>query len=1076
MPPKRKAAPAASQPVVSSTRTTGRKRRHSDAASVASNASEIAVGGSQLAAPAKRRKAGRGKAAASIAEEEDLQLSAHHEEALHSQLGGDATYERDMSAGAEAAEESIEAHSRKHVHFGGSSPAEKSTTANANLTPHPRKFETLTRRITMSPSVGISTRAGSTRTGTATRMSLPPVWGGEAGESTQIIKNMHFKTMTSAVDDRVKRLRRSLEQLSRDENGEFLAESTRMRKLIQQLHLDLEELREIDTEVSQQRAIELEQDIASAQQEFDAYNGEHGLLDETILVLDRQEAVGEASYPALPGTAFGSSLNGGSESKSVFRESTSRLSLDAKLSADFALERESFKDAIQVFAKEAADAKATLSALIIQIQALGFGDSPDIILESIRESFANVRELFDSELPDTLPEDATTQDIIETLIANVREFTNRLRLQDQDIREKNDMVTELSVEVDKLLDHLAAAKIRYESLEKRFTELDKERDQEIREREQAEEDLVEADKEIEQLKAELALKTQERESLNLNNGDLLKDIEALKVSLDKYRSEENRLSELINSMELNYKETIKKMNLEREQTVQELEDRLDEETRLRGEAEKQADERQIEITALDIQFEQVSTERDALRDELAVATAELVEEKADRIVTESTLEEKNVEIDSLTARVDLLEEQLDELTVQLTELRTLNEAATRQREAAEQDLDDRNAEVDELTQRLDTQGKEANVLRMKLFEVQQDNEKAVRDLQKLMSDQDKKYQVDIAAEVARREAADDMAAERANIILELETRLEEVELQMRADILERDNRIAELEAELAERNTEIEGLNMDLRSVETDLENVRTEKDDQIEELEASILLLKQTVTTHETTILLLQQEATNDTTLHNSEIEDRNAEIALLHAQVTELTDTVRDLEKQRNGLEKRVEDEAEAMLELSNQKEDEIDDYKKQLRDKQEKIITVEQKAVEADRAWEEVLAARDDEIEELKKSATSSGEVVVTLTTDFEAMRQQLRDHVAYTNTAIEKLEASVLTAKTVADDEGAAVKARGLAMLAEIETYDLVGKVEVHRTATTTQSESSSVKKGRGRKTKRVMDSGIGMELA
>ncbi|KAK5732939.1 hypothetical protein LTR17_010072 [Elasticomyces elasticus] len=1071
MPPKRKAAPAASQPVVSSTRTTGRKRRHSDAASVASNASEIGT------APVKRRKAGRGKAAASIAEEEQLQLSAHHEDALHSQLGGDATYERDMSAGAEAAEESIEVHSRKHVHFGGaSSPAERSTTT-ANLTPHPRKFETLTRRITMSPSVGISTRAGSTsRSGTASRMSLPPVWGGDASmtEQTQVIKNMHFKTMNSVLDERVKRLRRSLEQLSRDGNGEFLAESTRMRELIQQLHLDLEGLREIDTEESQQGAIELEQQIASTQQELDAYNGEHGLLDETILVLDRQEAVGEASYPALPATAFGSSLNGGSMIE--FKSSTGRMSLDAKLSADFALERESFKDAIQVFAKEAADAKATLSALIIQIQALGFGDSPDIILESIRESFANVRELFDSELPDTLPEDATTQDIIETLIANVREFTNRLRLQDQDIREKNDMVTELGGEVDKLLDHLAAAKIRYESLEKRFTELDKERDQEIREREQAEEDLVEADKEIEQLKAELALKTQERKSLNLNNGDLMKDIEALKVSLDKYRSEENRLSELINSMELNYRETIKKMNLEREQTVQELEDRLDEETRLRGEAEKQADERQIEITALDIQFEQVSTERDALRDELAVATAELIEEKADRIVTESTLEEKNVEIDSLTARVDLLEEQLDELTVQLTELRTLNEAATRQREAAEQDLDDRNAEVDELTQRLDTQGKEANVLRMKLFEVQQDNEKAVRDLQKVMSDQDNKYQVDIAAEVARREAADDMAAERANTILELETRLEEVELQMRADVLERDNRIAELEAELAERNTEIEGLNMDLRSVETDLENVRTEKDDQIEQLDASIILLKQTVTTHETTILLMQQEATNDTILHNSEIEDRNAEIALLHAQVTELTDNVRDLEKQRNGLEKRVEDEAEAMLELSNQKEDEIDDYKNQLRDKQEKILIVEQKAVEADRAWEEVLAARDDEIEELKRSATSNNEIVVTLTTDFEAMRQKFRDMVNGTITATEKQQASLLTAKTVVDDEGEAVKARGLAMLAEIETYDLVGKVEVHRTATTTQSESSSVKKGRGRKTKRVMDSGIGMDLA
>ncbi|KAK0269311.1 hypothetical protein LTS00_017334, partial [Friedmanniomyces endolithicus] len=100
MPPKRKAAqaPSASQPLPTS-RSTGRKRRHSDASNI-SNASEIAVSsshGATLSAPAKRRKGGK-RGAASIEPEvivevmeQEEALDTHHDDAMHSQLGGDAT-------------------------------------------------------------------------------------------------------------------------------------------------------------------------------------------------------------------------------------------------------------------------------------------------------------------------------------------------------------------------------------------------------------------------------------------------------------------------------------------------------------------------------------------------------------------------------------------------------------------------------------------------------------------------------------------------------------------------------------------------------------------------------------------------------------------------------------------------------------------------------------------------------------------------------------------------------------------------------------------------------------------------
>ncbi|TKA82978.1 hypothetical protein B0A55_01555 [Friedmanniomyces simplex] len=1128
MAPKRKAAqaPSASQPLPAS-RTAGRKRRHSDASN-ASNASEIAVSSSQganLSAPAKRRKGGKRAAASTEPEviveelEQEEALNAHHQDAINMQLGGDATYEYEMPTAADMVEDSIEVLKprSKHVHFGGGAhhdgDGERSTATN--LTPHPRKFESMTRRITMSPSVGHSSK----RTASGSRMSLPPSWSQDTtSEPTRIIQELQFAPLRAVLDERVKRrLRRSHlseEQIAIEDHvkadrrtslelDQLRAEAAEKKARIEQLSYELETQRQLAIDVTddvdaQQRVLALEQDLDETRRELAEHMEEHRLggdhLNQNMLVLDSQEEIVEyPQLPAAPSSPFDVEMNGSRsardiDTKTVLKTSTSgRTSLNvAKLAADFDAERQSFKDAIQVFSREAADARAELQVLKIELEALGFGGddvSSKVILEHIRESFASVRESIETILLDTLPEEATSQDIIEILIANVKEFADRLRAQDQDLHEKNALVTDLTHQIEGLLEHLAEAEIKYKKLQEHWDQLDKRTDEQARQIEDLEEQLDSVEAERDALQAQVADRTAEAKELGRDHADFIKNIETLTVSLDRYRAEENRLAELITRMELEYAENTRKMNQEREETVQDLENRLDTEIVFRGEAEKQADDRQTEITQLNLQIEQISTERDALQDELQAVTAERDAEKAGRDTAEDSLEDRNAEVADLTIRVDRLEEELELMTAQVDELRKLNETGRHQREAAEQDLDDRNGEVDQLNRKLETQGQEANKLRMKLFEVQQQKDTEIKDLELQMSERDEQYQNDISEEVARREAADDLAAQRAAIILELETRIVQIELSMRDNLAERDERIEALEADVAARDTEIEGLKMDLRSAENDLDNERAQKEERIDELDGSIVALQATVSDYEAQIRQMQQQVINDTELHNSEIDDRNDRIAVLHAQAAQTKDTIEDLEAQKTSLEKRVEEEAEAMLDLQNAKEDEIEGYKAQLQDKQDKITVVESKAVQADQAWQEVLGMREQEIEELKVAAMGTEEVVVTLANDFEAMRQRFREYFARSTMAIEKLQAAVLTAKTVADDEGEGLKAEGLAALEEVEGYDLVGRLEVRRvvtktatgTAGTGEGSGSGGKKGKGgRKSRRVVDSGIGIE--
>lgn len=1112
MPPKRttKKAESSSQPQPEAqkpARTSGRKRRASDASSVQSERPGSSQG-SVTGGAAKKRKTRKSKAAASeepetiVEEEEETTVTQTPQTVAYPSLDNDL-----QAATAGAADNMVEdgasevVHSQtRHVHFGSDGTVEKSTATHK--TPHTKMA--IKRRATESPSGTISTSPKRGYRTITHRTSLPPTLSQEHQESIHTVQENHFVSLRAALDDRIERIRR---RMSRNQTTEApndlgdlndfhhpqkeiedLRKETALKEArINELILELEAQRQfgIDAnhdskaEQSKLRSVEVELEALRKQILLNRARGHLDDLDENMMVIDSQEEKTyaqrrEEAAPETP-SANGkrSTLPGG------LRASSGDLVLATPGHRQWEEERRRFQDSILALSREANEATTNLQILMIELQSLGFSEGDDAaglsIVQSIRDSFEAVRERLDLLLPGTVPENASNEEILDLLLANVKEFADQLRISDREKQEQISLSTDLRIQVDKLIDHLAASEIRVQQLKQQWRELDESSDRKEREIEDLEAELETMEEEKETTETALKAANLQIKNYDTEINNLHQSTQKLTVSLQGYRDEETRLQNLITKMESDHSALIGKMNAEREATVSDLENRLDNQSALRDQAEKETEARQVIITGLEARILAVETERDALHTELQKAQADFQAERLVREQAETDANQKDVEVNDLETRVTNLENELDTLSAELEELRAVSESERRQREAAETDLDDRNLEIEELNKKLHERGTEANGLRQKLFEVQQQNSNKINELEKAASDRDAQYQEDFALELERREHAEDVVRKRDATIEELQTTLNETEERMAALLALRDARIAELEQEVVEKDAEINRLQDDLRSVESKLSVQITENRERSDELEASIQSLQVTISNHIATIQNLQREATETADLHNSEMEDRNSAIASLNHNVAVLQGQVSDLETEKIGLESRVNAEAEAMLQLSSEKEDEIDALKQTIRDKQSKILIVEEKAVEADRRWQEVLEARDEEIKQMREQAETSTTTFEEVSMQRDSLKQQFQAYIRRSAGVIEDLQAALEHARATAATEGDALKNEGNGLLEELEGMDEVTELVSAKKATVQHSSASQQKKGasRGGKKKRVYDSGFGV---
>lgn len=1022
MPPKRSkavAAPSSSQPLPETKARGGRKRRHSDG----SNASVVSEAPSASSAPKRRKKGKSNVAEAEVIIEEEIPVVIEEEaeeEVVVAQPSEPLICEITQTHLTEPlGDDGVADDPSRHVHFGSDGDGANGATTQLRMP--------IKRRSTLSPAIS----PGSTRRIKTTRTSLPPALAEDGTIATTVTRELQYSTLRDVLDERIRRLQ----------------EQHKTGRVI-----------------------------------------DHDMLDE-LMVLDKH--VEDVKYPALPAsrstapatpTAFGrlrSLLT--RVDRTDIRESESTPSSTHNFEAErrsWEQERKRFQDAILALSHEAEDAKARLHILSIELESFGFaeGTSPAVILQSIRDSFEISRELFETELVGTLPEGASFKDIIEILISNIKEFVARLRVQDKELQEKDEVITDLSSQVEGLLDHLAQIELRKSTLEQQWRELDETNDEQTRSIEQLEEELALLRDERDGLQNQLVVKTEEADVFLADKTDLEQSLERLSKSLQHYRDEEARLTGLIGRMEKEHATTVAHMNRERQETVQDLEDRLDAEAARLTTSEQTSTSLQTTITKLEKRVETIIVERDTLTQELAEARTECDAEAELKEAYEGEVQKRMLENEELEERVDSLDRELEELHMELNNLRELNESERTQRETAEVDLDDRNVEIEELNEKLRASGKQANELRQKLFEVQQSNKVKVEELEVLMAERDDQFQTDMATEVERREHADDLAKQRAITILELETRLEEVEREMTVLVREKDERILELEDLVADRDKDIEVLEVDIRQAEDAAKVLSEQHRTQTDELTGSIAVLRQTIEEHETTIRSLEQDAVDTGADHDAEIEERNTSIVQLNATVTNLHLEIRELQAQKAGLERRVEDEAEQMLTLQNENADEIETLQGLIRDKQAKILVVQDKAHEADRRWKEVIDAREEELSALRSAQSSSEETIETVTSQNVEIRGKFEAYVRRASGLIASLRQALAEAQAAVDEEGGAFVGEGEGLLEELAAMMAVSEVRTtttkHTRRSSVSSQVASAKKVKGRQ-KRIQDSGAAL---
>jgi len=986
----------------------------------------------------------------------------------------------------------------RHVHFGSDDVSEKTTATHK--TPHTKMA--IKRRTTESPSNGAASSPKRYRTITH-RTSLPATLSEEHEEPIHVVQEHRFVSLREALDERIKRYSRrgktgelsvELDDLnttsySQKELEKLRTETAEKEKRINELVLELESQRLLgidanyDSKLEQDKlhAVEVELEVLRKQILLNRARGhldDHP--DENMMVIESQQ---ETAYPRLPRELRAPSTpNKRSTLSTELRPSGGELMLATPGHRQWEEERRRFQDSILVLSREANEATTNLQILSIELKSLGFSVGDDVddlsVIQSIRDSFEHIRERLDLVLPGTVPEGASNAEILDLLMANVKEFADLLRIRDREMQEQIALSTDLRIQIDKLLDHLATSEIRIQTLKQRWRELDEGSERKERELEDLEAEIETAEEENKALQDALKESVQRERTLEKENTNLQQSIQKLTVSLQNYRDEETRLQNIITKMEETHAAVIIRMNTERDAIVLDMQTRLDAEALLRDEAERESGSRHALITGLEGRILAVETERDALHIEFQKAQADLMAERLVREQAETEAAQKDTDVAGLETRVNALETELDNLTIELDELRTLNEAERRQREAAETELDDRNVEIEDLNKKLHDRGTEANNLRQKLFEVQQLNTITIQDLEQAAAKRDAQYQEDIAAEVERREDAEEVTRVRDAMILELQASLTETEKSMADLLMLRDARIAELEAEVADQDTTIARLQDDLRDLKSQYSVQTTQDQGRREELEASIVSLQATIIGYETNIQNMEREALQTVDLHNSEIEDRNTAIASLNHNVVVLQGKIADLEREKAGLEDRVNAEAEAMLELSAEKEDEIDALKATILDKQAKILVVEEKAVEADRRWQEVLDARDEELRMMRADAETTTTTVEELSMQRDSVKQQFQAYIRRSEGVINNLQAALERARATVANEGDALKNEGNALLAELEGMDEItelvsSKKVVQHTSSQSSASRRGASKGGKKATKRIYDSGFGV---
>lgn len=960
------------------------------------------------------------------------------------------------------------------------------------------------------------------------RMSMPAQLRVEPVDENNGDRELQFAPLTAVLDGRTRRrLRRShlsqevneIEEHNKEEKklrqayAELRRQLRQKDQVITDLEYQLEARRLGDIDMTDDRAEELQEQLAQAKKEIvelrasSVYTGDSREQsafestmdaidddDEPLMLVDPEDLGVQDDMDAepLPNGEYASRALALSSQVTVDSLATmTQTSYDVLAEAsqsdptsvpdkisDKAVKR--YETEIERLTQQLADSQAALRIVAIELQNLHVippGASSDVIITKLRHGFEALREELENLLPNRtvgLTNSELLRKIPEIFEDILEELREKVLLSEQYYRNEKMLRTQY----EKVIDLLSSSEDRNADLEKEANELkdsNKEKQGRIAE---LEERVTTITTVADDQEGQINQKDAEIYGLRDEIEDKQTALERLRGSLETYRNDLNTVSETATRLEVEHKEAIADMEQAHAEVVQALEDQLGAEAEAREAAEGDAaqkseyiDELVGRIDRLEGDVNAITDEMDQLRERLAAEThvRETAEGERDDLAT-MTYEQANA--------IENLEEQLQDLQSQLAESRTNLAVERTQREQTEASLDTANEGIADLETRVHDAGIQANELRSKLFQVQQDKELAIAVLEEEAQARDAEHQALLDAETERRQDTEQQVAD-----LEAQkTQLEKQIADLSDTITQMTNHRVELEHDRDERIASLKAQLADLAQKFAALENNSTSE---MTTMRANITDLTNQIQAQEAEIKRIKGEAAETERGLRDEVAVNTQDIADLERDLSTFRAENEKLVTENKSLANRVEDEAQELLNIMDAHAQESDALRSVINTQEDAIRTLQSTAAQRATEHEEQLAEKTREIEELRLVGDTRVEVIVTLESQIEDLKERFREQEEDTRNTIDTLIESQRQLQQQNEQLAAALKKRNAEALKAVQEMKVMGVevktrgVDLHKVANgkvTKVSERVKVgKKGARKKvTKRQWDSGFGVD--
>ncbi|KAF4540877.1 hypothetical protein BFW01_g5536 [Lasiodiplodia theobromae] len=719
-----------------------------------------------------------------------------------------------------------------------------------------------------------------------------------------------------------------------------------------------------------------------------------------------------------------------------------------------------FENAIAELSKEASEAKAALQILSIELQTLGFTE-PEAnaydVLTSLRSAFQHVRNEVEAICPGDPATELENGSLIYSLVEKLRGLRAEVNEKVDEARQQSEMNNLLNNQNKGLVDKMAEYENRRQTLEGQWHELDIVSEKKTKEIIELEEELEAYKAAVEERDNEIVDQDNKMDEMEVELTEREQAQERLKEEINSSREEVASLQELISRVEEESRNALERLKEEHAAAIAELEQKLATEQLYREQAEKDIEEKTSFITELEAKVEAAETDLEQLRENLIELQDLRDAERTQRETAEEELDDKNATISDLEEKVEKAESDLEELREELESLRNLSDAEREQLEAAIAEVEEKDDKIAELEQKIHDAGSHANELRQKLFELQVQKQAVIEELEDTAAKREEQYNQDIAAEIARREAAEQIYADRNAEMAELQSKLHGIEENLEVMTIEKDDLITELEKR-------VDKLEEDLIQLRVEYNDLADQKAEEIQALHDDIAILNSDINEKAELIEKLREEAAENEEAHKREIEQKEARIAELTEEMDAARTDIQSLEATRSSLEHRVEDAAVQMLDLQNMHGNEIDSLRDKIENNEAEIDRLRRALELREDKYTSDINKKNEQLESLQLLADNRLTNITALENQVEDLKRKFREQTLSSRKTMATLAQSFLHA---AED------ARGLsdrhaensdAALREVEGMVPEGMEE----------RANALKQGGpARRGRRQFDSGIGV---